>query len=114
MRAEISLVTIWTDNIEAMKIFYSETLGFKIKNDLGEYIEFLNKGVRFAICNRSVMYDYSDIFKERHTGQGFELAFPCDSVEELDKTYQILLRKGAKGIHEPQNMPWKQRTAFFS
>lgn len=114
MRAEISLVTIWTDDIEAMKKFYSETLGFKIKNDLGEYLEFHNTGVRFAVCNRSVMYDYSELFKEKHTGQGFELAFPCDSVEELDKTYQTLIRKGAKGIHEPKNMPWNQRTALFS
>lgn len=71
MRAEISLITIWTDNIEAMKIFYCQTLGFKIKNDLGEYVEFQNEGVRFAICNRSVMHEYSDIFKERHSGQGF-------------------------------------------
>lgn len=114
MRAEISLITIWTENIEAMKTFYSETLGFKLKNDLGEYIEFENKGVRFAICNRSVMYDYSDLFKEKHRGQGFELAFPCDSVEELDKTYKTLISKGAKGIHEPKNMPWNQRTALFA
>jgi len=114
MQAEISLVTIWTDNIEEMKKFYSEILGFKIKNDLGEYVEFHNKGVRFAICNRSVMHDYSDIFKEKHAGQGFELAFPCDSVEALDKTYEKLLHNGVRGIHEPKNMPWNQRTALFS
>jgi len=114
MRAEISLVTIWTDNIEAMKTFYSEILGFKVINDLGEYVEFQNPGVRFAICKRSVMHDYSDIFKEKHTGQGFELAFPCDSVDALDRTYEKLLSDGATGIHEPQNMPWNQRTALFS
>jgi len=114
MRAEIYLVTIWTDNIEAMKLFYSEILGFKIKNDLGDYVEFQNQGVRFAICKRSVMHDYSDNYKEKHAGQGFELAFPCDSVRELDETYKSLLNKGVKGIHEPKNMPWNQRTALFS
>ena len=102
MRTEISLVTIWTDNIQSMKTFYNEILGFKIKNDLGEYVEFQNAGVRFAICNRSVMYNYSNLFKEKHSGQGFELAFPCDSVEELDSTYK------------PKDMPWNQRTALFS
>jgi len=114
MRAEINLVTIWTDNIENMKAFYSETMGFKIINDLGDYVEFENTGVRFAICNRSVMFEYSDLFKVRHSGQGFELAFPCDSVEELDESYRTLIRNGAKGIHEPQNMPWRQRTALFA
>jgi len=114
MRAEINLVTIWTDNIENMKAFYSETMGFKIINDLGDYVEFENTGVRFAICNRSVMFEYSDLFKVRSSGQGFELAFPCDSVEELDESYRTLIRNGAKGIHEPQNMPWRQRTALFA
>jgi len=114
MRAEINLVTIWTDNIENMKAFYSETMGFKIINDLGDYVEFENTGVRFAICNRSVMFEYSDLFKVRHSGQGSELAFPCDSVEELDESYRTLIRNGAKGIHEPQNMPWRQRTALFA
>ncbi len=114
MRAEISLITIWTESIEAMKLFYSEKLGFEIKQDLGSYVEFINLGVRFAICDRSVMNEYSELFKQKSTGQGFELAFPCESVEELDATYKELLRNGVEGVHEPQNMPWKQRTALIS
>ena len=114
MKAEINLVTIWTDNISQMKTFYNEILGFRIINDLGEYVEFENEGVRFAICMRSVMYPYSADYKKEHTGQGFELAFPCSSIEELDDTYSELIKKGVKGIHEPEDMPWKQRTALFA
>jgi len=114
MKSMISLVTIWTDNIETMKTFYNKALGFKIKNDLGEYVEFENEGVRFAICLRSVMYPYTEKYKEKSVGQGFELAFPCESVDELDESYTKLLERGAIGIHEPKNMPWNQRTALFS
>jgi len=114
MKAQINLVTIWTDNIEDMTSFYSNALGFKIKNDLGDYVEFDNEGVRFAICLRSVMYPYTDAYKTDKVGQAFELAFPCDSVEDLDESYKVLLGRGAKGIHEPQNMPWNQRTALFA
>ena len=114
MKAEISLVTIWTDDIKPMKSFYNDILGFEIKNDLGEYVEFKNMGVRFAICRRAVMHEFSDLFKEKQTGQGFELAFPCDSVEELDATYKRLLDNGVTCIHKPENMPWNQRTALFS
>ncbi|RKD32466.1 hypothetical protein [Thermohalobacter berrensis] len=39
MKAQISLVTIWTDNIVKMKEFYNKILGFKIKLDLGEYVQ---------------------------------------------------------------------------
>ena len=55
MKAKINLVTIWTNNIDKMKNFYNQVLGFKIKNDLGNYVEFENEGVRFAICMRDVI-----------------------------------------------------------
>jgi catechol 2,3-dioxygenase-like lactoylglutathione lyase family enzyme len=114
MKAKISLITIWTDNINEMKAFYNEVLGFKIKNDLGEYVEFENDGVRFAICLRSVMYPYTNRYKEHSVGQSFELAFPCQSIDELDQSYERLITSGAIGIHEPKNMPWNQRTALFA
>jgi lactoylglutathione lyase len=37
VKPEINLITIWTEKIEEMKIFYNEILGFPIINDLGEY-----------------------------------------------------------------------------
>lgn len=114
MKAKINLITIWTDNIDKMKDFYSRVLGFKVKNDLGDYVEFESEGVRFAICLRSVMYSYTSAYKDKSLGQAFELAFPCDSVADLDKSYKGLLEAGAKGIHEPENMPWNQRTALFA
>jgi lactoylglutathione lyase len=110
----ISLVTIWTDNIEEMKLFYNQVLGFEIINDLGDYVEFKNEGVRFAICLRCVMYDYSKVYKIKSVGQGFELAFPCENKKELDESFETIIEKGATSIHLPENMPWNQRTALFS
>ena len=114
MEAKINLITIWTNNIEVMKKFYNEVLGFSIQNDLGNYVEFFNEGVRFAICMRDVMHNYSDEYKKQVIGQSFELAFPCISPEDVDKTYEQLISNGAAPIHKPQNMPWNQRTAFFA
>ena len=46
MKPEISLITIWTENIEEMKVFYNEIRGFPIINDLGEYaLEAENRSV---------------------------------------------------------------------
>ena len=61
MKAQISLVTIWTNDIEKMKNFYSQVLGFKIEGDLGGYVEFENDGVRFAICTRDVRISWGSI-----------------------------------------------------
>ena len=114
MKPQIALITIWTDSFEPMKKFYNEILGFEIKMDLDNYVEFHNDGVRFSICNRSVMHNLSEKFREKSTGQKFELAFPCENIEELDKSYQLLISKGAEGVHPPQDMPWNQRTALFA
>jgi len=40
MKAQINLITIWTNDIDKMKNFYNQVLGFRIENDLGNYFEF--------------------------------------------------------------------------
>jgi catechol 2,3-dioxygenase-like lactoylglutathione lyase family enzyme len=114
MKPEINLITIWTDEIEQMKNFYNQVLGFKVENDLGNYVEFKNNGVRFAICLRNVMYGYSNEYSKKSVGQSFELAFPCENPSDVDKTFKQLIEMGASPIHEPQGMPWNQRTALFA
>ncbi|KAB3533781.1 VOC family protein [Alkaliphilus serpentinus] len=114
MKSKISLVTIWTNNMEAMKEFYNKTLGFDVKLDLGDYVEFNNEGVRFAICMRRIMEGYSLEFLQDAKGQILELAFPCDDPEDVDITYNQLIQKGVSFIHPPENMPWNQRTALFT
>nr|MBC8549829.1 VOC family protein [Candidatus Brocadiales bacterium] len=47
-------------------------------------------------------------------GQLFSLAFPCSTVEEVDKTYDKIIARGAIPIKKPSTMPWNQRTGFFA
>ena len=114
MKAQINLITIWTNDIDKMKNFYNQVLGFRIENDLGNYVEFENDGARFAICMRDVMYVYSSEYKKESFGQGFELAFPCENPKDVDESFKMLISKGATSVHEPQDMPWNQRTALFA
>lgn len=114
MEAKINLVTIWTDGMDEMKRFYRDVLGFKVKTDLGEYVEFVSEGVRFAICERKVMYEYGEEFKMKGSGQKFELAFPCTNKKDMDAIYEELILKGAKPIKPPFNTPWNQRCALFA
>ena len=114
MKPEISLITIWTNNIDKMRDFYNKVLGFKINYDLGNYVEFENHGVRFAICMRKVMYDYSKEYEKTAFGQSFELAFPCESPKAVYISFKDLIENGATSISDPHNMPWNQRTALFS
>jgi lactoylglutathione lyase len=116
MKGKISLITILTDNVENMLMFYNKVLGFNISGQSGDYVELENEGVRFAICSRKVMFNLtnSQLFQDKPTGQMFELAFPQPSKAEVDSTYYEIINKGALPIKESSDMPWGQRTAFFA
>jgi lactoylglutathione lyase len=117
MKAQIALITILTNDVSKMMKFYRDVLGFKVKEDSGNYVEFENEGVRFAICSREIMEKITDghsAFKEEKRGESFELAFPCETPEEVQKSYDEIVSKGAKPINKPSRMPWGQTTAFFA
>ena len=116
MKPKIALITILADDVTKMVQFYREVLGFTVKLDSGQYVEFENEGVRFAICARSVMENATGhpSYKETHRGHTFELAFPLASPAGVDTTYAEITAKGATPIKAPVNMPWGQRTAFFA
>ena len=116
MLNRIGLITIITSEVPLMKRFYSEVLNFECVEDLGNYVEFRNKGVRFALTTPEVMYEGTEhpSYREKKKGQRFELAFPCLSREDVGKSYDMIVKKGATPIKAPELMPWGRMTAFFA
>ncbi|MBD3173013.1 glyoxalase [Candidatus Bathyarchaeota archaeon] len=116
MLGRIGLITILTTDITRMKLFYSDVMGFECIEDLGNYVEFRNKGVRFALTTPKVMYEGTEheSYNKDAKGQRFELAFPLSSAEEVEKVYDEIVRKGATPIKTPKLMPWGRTTAFFA
>lgn len=119
MRAQIALITIFTDDMPAMLRFYRNVLGFEPQqapeNDAPDYVEFKHDGVRFALCRRAVMAQTGlPGYTEPFAGHPFELAFPCESPVDVDASYAALVARGAAAIKGPADMPWNQRTAFIA
>jgi len=116
MEPRIDLITVLADNVSIMGKFYRDVLGFRIDSESEHYFGLENNGVRFAICSREIMYQITEHndYKERKSGQGFELAFPVNSAEELDRVFAEIIAKGAAPIKAPSDMPWSHRTAFFA
>lgn len=117
MKAHINMIGIITSRFAEMRDFYRDILGFKVLLEMApNYVEFENEGVRFAISTKQVMHDVTKhpSYQEERKGQSLELAFKVDSPKEVDSEYESLIKKGAKGIMEPADMPWSQRAAFFA
>jgi len=116
MTGKIALITVVTDNVRAMAKFYNDVLQMPIADDRGQYVEFEHSGVRFAICARSILHNATghQSYQEPGRGHAFELAFPCDTPEDVDKVYADIVAKGAAPVKAPALMPWGQKTAFFA
>ena len=113
---QINMVGLSTDQLDAMKAFYSEVLGFEIVEELDSYVEFGGQPLRFAMCDRKIMQQVTEDpgFDNRASGSPFELAFECESQEELDCKFAELIEKGARAVKQPSLMPWNHYTAFFA
>ena len=116
MERKIGLVTLLTNNIETMKEFYSKILGFPILEDLGNYVEFHNPGVRFALCTRETMYEHTEerSYLKEPNGQIIELAIPAGDPNNVDYLYHEFVNNGAKPIRQPEIMPWGRKTGFIA
>lgn len=113
---KLDMLGIITDQFEAMKAFYAETLELEIAIELPKYVEFKTSGIRLAISTNEVMMQATGhpSYKQKKQGQSLELAFRVEKINEVDTTYEQLLARGAASIHAPADMPWGQRTAFFA
>lgn len=116
MEPRIDLISIITNNFPGMLLFYRDVMGFEVKVQLEEYVEFKSKNVRFALTTNSVMNTATNhaSFLETRKGQVFELAFPVASPSEVDTVYALLVKKGASAIKAPEDVPWNQRAGFIA
>lgn len=116
LKPQVALITVLADDAPALARFYREVLGFASKTELGDYIELDSPGVRLAICGRGTMLEATDhvSYREPRSGQAFELAFPVESPEAVDRVYSQIVAQGAAPVKPPADMPWGQRAAFFA
>lgn len=110
------MLSLFTDQFEAMKNFYAYTLEFTIQKELENYVEFSGQSVRFVICNRKVMRNAveGEHYDQPATGHPLSFAFSCESQSDLDAQFQTLIEKGATKIQAGKVMPWNQYAAFFA
>jgi lactoylglutathione lyase len=116
MKPRINMIGILTDQFEVMRDFYRDVMGFEIKLEMENFVEFESEGVRFALSTNEVMTmaTGNESFRSPKSGHAFELAFQASSKEAMDKEFDELIEKGATSIKTPADMPWRQRTAFFA
>ena len=116
MTPRIGLITIVTSDLDEMKAFYRDVMGFECVEELKGYTEFRSNGVRFALTTDKVMYDATKhpTYMDKKRGQRFELAFPLPDPDAVGEYYDKIISLGALPVAPPEMMPWGRMTAFFA
>ncbi|MBZ0282742.1 MAG: VOC family protein [Anaerolineae bacterium] len=106
---------IFCRDIEAMKHFYRDILGFPVSRDSGTWVEFQLGSVRLTLNSRGSGYDG---VREHHgapllDGAGLQLAFRV-APAEVDSCFDELQQKGVSILQPPTtHQRTNHRTLFF-
>ena len=105
---KLDMVGIITKNMEQALAFY-QVLGFTPLGQHSEdYMELANDGVRISLNSRKMVagiYGHSPMT----VGDTIELAFLCDSPEEVDALHAKVVAAGYQSFKEPWCAFWGQR-----
>ena len=108
---------LFVENMENMIKFYRDVLGFEIKEELDTSNVYLKKdGTLFLLYGRKDFEKMTNRKYEYVKGLNghFELALYVDTFDEVDETYNRIIKQGANPILEPTTEPWGQRTCYIA
>ena len=108
---------LFVKDMKKMILFYRDVMEFEIKEDETTSNVYLVKdGTLFMLYGRSdfetMTNRYFDYVKE--INGHFEIAMYVDTFDEVDETFERVVRLGAKPILYPTLEPWGQRTCYVA
>lgn len=108
MITKIGTVTVWVENQDRAKAFYTEKLGLELKRDAPLYPGAENRWVAVAPAGAEteiVLYKADDNWSDYQHLVGKSQSITL-AVDDLDATYADLKAKGVEFPQEPEKQPW--------
>ncbi len=102
MLRRIPYVTLWARNFEETVAFYRDLLGLPVEHQHPGFVQFATEGTKLYVHGMKEAPPLRAHTVEIH----FEVA-------DVDAATAALRDKGVVLEHEPQNMPWGARVAWF-
>jgi lactoylglutathione lyase len=110
----VDYTVIFCHEMEPMKHFYADVLGFPIAQDFGTWVVFQVGGVLLTLNTRGTGYEGVKEYHGAIEGDGacLQLAFRV-APSEVEDCYQELLQKDVTILQEPRTQETGHKTLFF-
>ncbi len=112
----LNAVVLPVRDLEKCSSFYSSKLGFKLKNK-DENSAFFGIGDREGVILGLISIDnVAELISEeevRPREETIHRTYYAVFVDDVDREYQDLKRKGVHFVKPPTTQPWGQRIAYF-
>jgi uncharacterized protein len=112
MEQRISVLTIGADDVNAMKKFYGQVLGWTTVAENKDIAFYKLNGFLLSICDRKTLAGFIGV---DHKGQGFRpvtIGYNVESKEEVLKLYDQL-KDNVKILKEPTEPPFGGLFFYF-
>ena len=106
MDQRLSVITLGTDDLTAMKRFYSEKLGWQSVAENKDIVFYRMNGFLFSLFDRTNLATGAGVSAGGSGFRSFTLAYNVESRQEVDRLFDELKEKGVKILKEPQDTPF--------
>ena len=104
----LDYVILLCEDIQGMRVFYQEVMGFEIYRGNEEWVEMNVGATLLTLRKRGRAYDG----RKHPDSAGVQLAFRVTPTE-VDECHQELLQKRVEILDPPRDMDYGHRTLFF-
>ena len=116
MKPKISIVTLGVRDFGKALAFYRDGLGFPTHNfkDGEDVVFFRLEGSWLALYPRDKLAEDATVPDDGRGFSGITLAHNEPNKEQVDATFALAIRAGARAVKQPQDVFWGGYSGYFA
>lgn len=113
MEQRISVLTIAADNLNAMKKFYSDVLGWEVLTENRDIVFYKLNGFLLSICDARTLADFIGVRHQGSASSRVTIGYNVGSKEQVLRLYESLKEK-VQILKEPVEPPFGGLFFYFA